>query len=97
MRRKEDLHKIINHYGSMSQVMMLFEEMSELTKAISKYVRKQATANDVAEEIADVQIMLDQMKLIFAVDEKALIKFMSMKIDRTIERMNDEDNSVSEP
>ena len=47
---------------------MMIEEMSELTKALCKFWRKNADGRavaDIQEEMADVQIMLDQMKIIF--------------------------------
>jgi len=45
------------------QFIMLFEEMSELQKEICKQYRGKGDNEAIAEEIADVQIMLDQMKL----------------------------------
>lgn len=66
------------------QYMMLFEEMAELTKAVSKYWRNsgQAERDQIIEEIADVQIMLDQMKQKFGylhVEEKRQIKLKRLE------------------
>jgi len=47
------------------QVMMAIEEMSELTKDLCKNGRGQENATHIAEEIADVEIMLCQMKMLF--------------------------------
>jgi hypothetical protein len=47
------------------QYLMLFEEMAELQKEIVKHLRGKTDYMSIAEEIADVQIMLDQMKLKF--------------------------------
>lgn len=61
----------ISTYGMKAQQDMALEEMSELTKAILKTRRAHtgpeltAAFENVLEEIADVQIMLDQMKLIY--------------------------------
>lgn len=60
--------KAIIEWGTEAQTDMLIEEMSELTKALLKLRRKQNSRidydepekNDVAEEIADVIIMLVQ-------------------------------------
>jgi len=71
MTRTEVLQKAINTYGVTSQENMAIEEMSELTKAILKHRRafgaaeKRAANENVVEEIADVQIMLDQMRMIY--------------------------------
>lgn len=66
MKREEILQSAIDTYGEKMQEDICIEEMSELTKAIIKNRRKEymETAN-ILEEIADVQIMLDQMRLIF--------------------------------
>lgn len=71
-RREEIEERAIRTYGIPSQIDMCIEEMSELTKAILKHRRacKNAdgydeTHDNVIEEMADVQIMLDQMRMIF--------------------------------
>ena len=48
-------------YGAVSQTNMMFEEMSELQKELCKNARGKRNVLDIAEEIADVQIMLEQM------------------------------------
>lgn len=58
----------IRTYGATSQITMVFEEMSELQKALCKYLRGYENfynVANIAEEIADVGIMLDQMTLFF--------------------------------
>jgi hypothetical protein len=45
------------------QYVMLFEEMAELTKTLTKSLRGKGIDSNIREEIADVQIMLDQMKV----------------------------------
>lgn len=70
MNRTEILQKAIDSYGPAMQEDICIEEMSELTKAIIKDRRNEDMAasdriNQIREEIADVQIMLDQMRLIY--------------------------------
>lgn len=58
----------IKEFGEAAQVTMVFEEMAELQKELCKWTRNGesvAATHHIAEEIADVEIMLDQMKLIF--------------------------------
>lgn len=65
--RQSILMAAIDWYGITPQVDMAIEEMAELTKALCKIKRgwsEEAFAN-IREEIADVQIMLDQMRLIY--------------------------------
>lgn len=84
--------KALETYGEEAQINMVFEEMAELQKELCKYLRKKDTRNkidlipSIAEEIADVEIMLDQMKLLFEIDN-AVEKFKTMKVDRLKERL----------
>lgn len=59
------LQRALDTYGSMSQIVMVFEEMSELQKELCKYLRGKYALANIAEEIADVEIMLEQMKMLF--------------------------------
>lgn len=51
----------INEYGALSQILMLFEEMGELTASLNQMMRGRVSAKRVAEEVSDVKIMLDQL------------------------------------
>lgn len=53
----------VNVYGKTSQCTVCMEEMAELTKELSKNLRGQDNTAHIAEEIADVEIMLEQLKL----------------------------------
>lgn len=55
----------ISRYGKDAQMLMLLEEMSELQKEICKDFRGKCDLDHLADEMADVEIMLDQMKLLF--------------------------------
>jgi hypothetical protein len=98
---REILGLAIERYGAEAQTDMAIEEMSELTKALLKYRRSQHgdktcgnnLVGNIVEEIEDVQIMLDQMMLIYGRDEAT----RCMKIARLRERLkeagnNDRDN-----
>lgn len=52
-------------FGRDSQMRIAIEEMSELTKELCKNGRGQENTAHIAEEIADVEIMLQQMKMLF--------------------------------
>lgn len=55
----------VESYGKTSQLVMAMEEMSELTKELSKNMRGQSNVSAISEEMADVEIMLEQLKVIF--------------------------------
>lgn len=65
--RTEIERKAIKAYGHKKQEDICIEEMSELIKAIIKNRRYSSTETrqSIREEVADVQIMLDQMRMIF--------------------------------
>lgn len=57
--------KALADYGQKNQQSVAIEEMSELTKEIVKNWRGEDNLDHIAEEIADVEIMLEQLKLIY--------------------------------
>ena len=90
--RSSTLRSAVEVFGVDSQVDMMIEEMSELTKALLKLRRalpgkESAECKDhIREEIADVQIMLDQMRLIFGFtdkQDKAKIERLRGMVDST--------------
>lgn len=76
MNREIIIRKAILTYGAKAQMMMCIEEAAELIQAINKYFRAtKGNCNsldkaywNLAEEIADVQIMIEQMRIIFGKD-----------------------------
>lgn len=60
-REKEICKNAINKFGAYHQLDMLIEEMAELTQSISKFKRDKI--HNVEEEVADVEIMLEQLRL----------------------------------
>lgn len=55
----------LDTFGKSSQMQVAIEEMSELTKELCKNGRGQENTTHIAEEIADVEIMLQQMVMLF--------------------------------
>lgn len=55
----------LEKYGYEKQITMVFEEMSELQKELCRFLRGKNNINAIAEEMADVQIMLQQMNCLF--------------------------------
>ncbi|MHA1812755.1 MAG: hypothetical protein ACTSYX_04890 [Candidatus Thorarchaeota archaeon] len=66
MSEDDVLREALDRWGFESQRLIWIEEMGELVTALAKLGRKinGAVAEEVAEEIADVDICLAQMKLI---------------------------------
>ena len=56
--------KVVEMFGADLQQMVAIEEIGELLQAISKRARGKDNRDNLAEEIADVEIMLEQLKYI---------------------------------
>lgn len=91
MNRNEIIKKAIETYGIDAQCLMAIEEMSELTKAICKESRARGKDNyvlvlaNLAEEIADVRIMLDQLCIIFGIDTKEIENNKLLRLKERLE------------
>ena len=85
MDEKEFYEKIIFHLGDKNQITVAIEELSELQKELCKYLRGDMDYYNIAEEIADVEIMLEQLKIIF-LNKSDVEETKKEKINRTIER-----------
>lgn len=77
----------IDTFGKDSQCRMAIEEMSELTKAICKHLRNFDNLSDLVEEIADVEIMMAQLEIIFGCSDK-VETWIDYKLERLQERIN---------
>ena len=62
---KEIYMKAIKTFGKEKQLVVAMEECSELIKELSKFIRGKGNIKNLAEEIADVEIMIGQLLLIF--------------------------------
>lgn len=89
MNEKEICKQALDTYGAEAQTLMVFEEMSELMKALCKHARGESNRLAIAEEIADVQIVLAQMILLYdCADEVA--EYKQFKLERLRQRLDGE-------
>ena len=92
---QEVMSKAIEAYGRECQIDKAIEEMSELTKALLKLrhtykdFERQIIKDSVDEEMADVQIMMTQLLMIFG-NEMRVERFKQDKIDRLERRLKNE-------
>ena len=76
---EENIYKeAVETFGVNSRIDLCIEEMAELTQALCKY--KRALPHNVEEEMVDVGIMLEQLKLIF--NPHMIEGYKYSKIDR---------------
>lgn len=62
--------RAVEAYGKEHQLIICMEEMAELTKELTKNLRGRRNFQDISEEVADVEIMLEQVKVIFDLKEE---------------------------
>jgi hypothetical protein len=79
----------IQHYGVEAQQKLVLEEMSELQKEICKMWRGRDNIDHIAEEVADVEITLDQLKLMLNIEYK-VFDFRQQKVQRQVQRLVDD-------
>lgn len=68
MSNKELYCRVIRKFGIEYQMGLLQEECAELIQAVSKYRRNNGSIDTIVkllEEMADVEIMIEQMKVYF--------------------------------
>ena len=99
---KEDLLKIINHYGVNVEQRKLAEEVFELQEAITTHELKNSvsyeiplteiveTREHIAEEIADVTVMLKQFQYHYEIENEFILALIKGKVDRQLERIKNE-------
>jgi NTP pyrophosphatase (non-canonical NTP hydrolase) len=76
----------IQTFGLDNQLFMLVEECAELQKEASKLFRRTGNKDRLAEEIADVEIMIQQMKLAYGIHTK-VERIKEVKILRLREKI----------
>lgn len=106
MTSKEVLQKAINTYGVKNQMIKTVEELSELSQALCKslvrlnYTKEKTSLEDdlksvdnIFKEMADVEIMLEQCKIMFQCD-KEVNRWKQKKIERFERRMGENSDKL---
>lgn len=73
-------------YGDKMQMVVAVEELSECQKEICKIIRGGEDFSHLAEEIADTRIMLEQLSLIFNIND-LVCEHMDAKVQRLDDRL----------
>lgn len=79
------LKAISTHYGRETQRIKLIEELGELVTALAK----DESFSDIADEIADVEVLLTQYKLEYNAFA-AVDRVKEMKVRRQLDRIREE-------
>ena len=94
-RQDKIIRETVNIYGD-KQYMIAVEEMAELMQAISKYLRitysgcsdaeQKEAINNIAAEMADVYVMLEQLQLMLNIKNADIQSVIDKKLNRQFER-----------
>lgn len=86
---QSDLKQIADHYGLRTQMRQLVEEMAELTQVICKSERYdiETVRDHLAEEVADVDVVLEQVK--YLLGDNRIEQIRAEKIARQKRRIED--------
>lgn len=83
--------EILHHYGEEHQKEKAIEEMAELITAI-----KHGDRENYVEELADVQVMIEQLfQALSSKEQQKCIVTVHNKIDRQIRRIKEGENNES--
>ena len=87
-------YKIAKHYGLTKQKFQALQELNELSAVLLR--RKDQIANradhinNLIDEIADVLVMIEQIKTLYHIDDKDVSARITFKLNRQIERIEAE-------
>lgn len=101
---KEDLLKIINHYGIMPQLKYIHSEYFELDEAIlnereisfnsegdiGDLLTLNKAKEHIAEEISDIMVMLKQFQYYYGIEDEQIEDIMKFKIERQLKRIEED-------
>ena len=77
-----EIREIFLYFKSDNQKLKCIEELSELIRAISRDDRK-----NIIEEIADVEILIMQIKMAYYINKKEVIEIKKKKIEKVLFRV----------
>ncbi len=103
MKLQDKCLAIINHYDILPQLKYFQSEIYELTEAIIRYEEAKYNSCEnydineisslkehIAEEIADVKLMLNQFKEYYDFSGYEIRKIMTFKANRQLDRIKNE-------
>lgn len=87
MNTQKIIHTALHGFGADKQRIKCIEELSELIKELCKDAIGNGGVFHIAEEIADVEIMLEQMKVYYNC-ESTVELFKDRKLEQLARKLN---------
>jgi len=80
---KQIIADFTKYKGKDYQILCAVEEMAELTKALMKNINRQKdNVEDIFEELADVVITLEEIKIIYGISDARIWEYLNEKMPR---------------
>jgi DNA-directed RNA polymerase subunit F len=76
----------VNKFGADHQILKAVEELNELAVALMHYRDGKATSEQVMNEVADVQILFEQLELIFEMESAPFVHEKLKKLEIIINK-----------
>lgn len=92
--RKFVYRRALEVYGRANQLIVANEELGELSKEVCKFLRGIGDGEKLAEEIADVRIMVEQLEMIFDCSEDVQQVIVD-KMERLTHRLDRDEQKKS--
>ena len=90
---RNDLMKVIEHFGLSNQLKKLVEEVYELVEAILTDTGDEASIDHIKEEYSDVSLVLNQIKEYFEIGYmEDVLPRMDFTLNRTLKIVEEEEN-----
>jgi len=82
----------LDRWGLHAQVGQTVEECAELIVALQKYYRlpNEEAVKNILDEIADVEMMLAQMRIVFGIDDDTLRKRIEYKFEKLSQYLSED-------
>lgn len=84
---RETESKLVKTYGIHNQTLIACEEFGELIQATCKMLRGGYGVDHLIEEIADAEIMMEQLEIFYSIDRKKIDEMKKYKLQRQLERI----------
>ena len=89
MKKNDVYNKAKATWGIDAQITKAVEELAELQKELCRFLIDDGNMAHITEEMADVEIMIEQLELIFE-NKKAVKVVKKSKIQRLSDRLDEE-------
>mgnify|MGYP003289474686 CR=1 FL=1 len=92
--QKDKIRFIADKYGLWHQLGKLSEECNELSIECVKSVNEGMVRRDIIQEIADVEILIEEIIHLTKLDRALIDGYKTYKINRQLMRIQKEENNV---